>query len=199
MAGVSTGMVPEGDRVWSGQVLQRQAVVRRQCGASGREEPHDGRGGRYHQLQLDENEQGECVCVCMHARMRGWTHVMCIPAPQNYKHATWSKPCNVSTATITTQSNPIDWLTNQPTNSRNHSFIFLSFPTWYIGPLLGFLWSHIYLRHTVGLLWMSDQPVAETCTFTGQHNVRNTRDKHPCPQRDSNPWPQQLNGRRPTP
>jgi hypothetical protein len=26
-----------------------------------------------------------------------------------------------------------------------HSFIFLSFPTWNIGPLSGFLWSHIQL------------------------------------------------------
>jgi hypothetical protein len=25
------------------------------------------------------------------------------------------------------------------------------------------------IRHAVGLLWMSDQPVAETSTFTGQH------------------------------
>jgi hypothetical protein len=74
MAGVSTGMVPEGDRVWSGQVLQRQGVVRRQCGASGREEPHDGRGGRYHKLQLDENEQGECVCLYArtYVRMNAW-------------------------------------------------------------------------------------------------------------------------------
>jgi hypothetical protein len=30
-----------------------------------------------------------------------------------------------------------------------------------LGPLSGFLWSHIQ-RHTVGLLWTSDQPVAET-------------------------------------
>jgi hypothetical protein len=26
------------------------------------------------------------------------------------------------------------------------------------------------IRHTVGLLWTSDQPVAETSTCTGQHN-----------------------------
>jgi hypothetical protein len=30
-------------------------------------------------------------------------------------------------------------------------------------------WS--YFRHTVGLLWTSDQPVSETSTFTGQHNI----------------------------
>jgi hypothetical protein len=44
--------------------------------------------------------------------------------------------------------------------------------------------------HTVGLFWTSDQPVAET--------QGNTRDKHLCPQRDSNPRPQQPSGRRPT-
>jgi hypothetical protein len=27
------------------------------------------------------------------------------------------------------------------------------------------------IRHTVGLLWKSDQPVAEACAYTGQHNV----------------------------
>jgi hypothetical protein len=27
------------------------------------------------------------------------------------------------------------------------------------------------LRHTVGLLWTSDQPVAEASTYTGQHNI----------------------------
>jgi hypothetical protein len=26
-------------------------------------------------------------------------------------------------------------------------------------------------RLTVGLLWTSDQPVAETSTYTGQHNI----------------------------
>jgi hypothetical protein len=28
-----------------------------------------------------------------------------------------------------------------------------------------------HTRHTVGLLWTSDQPVAETSTYTGQHNI----------------------------
>jgi hypothetical protein len=27
------------------------------------------------------------------------------------------------------------------------------------------------IRHTVGLLWMSDQPVSETSTYTGQHSI----------------------------
>jgi hypothetical protein len=27
------------------------------------------------------------------------------------------------------------------------------------------------IRHTVRLLWTSDQPVAETSTYTGQHNI----------------------------
>jgi hypothetical protein len=26
-------------------------------------------------------------------------------------------------------------------------------------------------RHTVGLLWTSDKPVAEASTYTGQHNI----------------------------
>jgi hypothetical protein len=30
--------------------------------------------------------------------------------------------------------------------------------------------THI-LRHTVGLLWFSDQPVAEAPTYAGQHNI----------------------------
>jgi hypothetical protein len=32
----------------------------------------------------------------------------------------------------------------------------------------GFL-DHIHLTHTVGLLWTSDQPIAEAYTYTGQH------------------------------
>jgi hypothetical protein len=27
------------------------------------------------------------------------------------------------------------------------------------------------IRHMVGLLWTSDQPVAEASTYTGQHNI----------------------------
>jgi hypothetical protein len=50
--------------------------------------------------------------------------------------------------------------------------------------------------HSVGLLCVSDQPVAETST--GQHTTL-TRDRHPCHRRDSNPQPQQANGRTPTP
>jgi hypothetical protein len=34
----------------------------------------------------------------------------------------------------------------------------------------GFL-DHIQLIHIVGLLWTSDQPVAEASTYTGQHNI----------------------------
>jgi hypothetical protein len=29
----------------------------------------------------------------------------------------------------------------------------------------------IIFRHTVGLLWTSDQPVSDTSTCTGQHNI----------------------------
>jgi hypothetical protein len=54
----------------------------------------------------------------------------------------------------------------------------------------------IILRHThqsVGLLWTRDRPVAETSTRQHKHC---TRDKHPCPQWDSNPWSQQELGRK---
>jgi hypothetical protein len=30
---------------------------------------------------------------------------------------------------------------------------------------------HIQLTRTVGLLWTSDQPVAEASTYTEQHNI----------------------------
>ena len=48
---------------------------------------------------------------------------------------------------------------------------------------------------SVGLLWTSDQPVAETSTW--QHTTLTT-DRHPCPRRDSNTQSQQASGRRPT-
>ena len=48
----------------------------------------------------------------------------------------------------------------------------------------------------VGLLWTSDQLVAETSTW--QHTTLTT-DKYPCPRRGSNPRSQQASGRRPTP
>ena len=43
---------------------------------------------------------------------------------------------------------------------------------------------------------MSDQPDAQTSTW--QHTTL-TRDRHPCPRRDSNPQFQPASGRRPTP
>jgi len=42
---------------------------------------------------------------------------------------------------------------------------------------------------SVGVLWINDQPVAETCTYTTL-----TTDRHCCPRRDSNPESQQLSG-----
>jgi hypothetical protein len=42
-------------------------------------------------------------------------------------------------------------------------------PNWTIGPLFGV--SVITHRHTVVLLWTSDQLVAEASTYTGQHNI----------------------------
>jgi hypothetical protein len=37
-------------------------------------------------------------------------------------------------------------------------------------PPLRFL-NHTELRHTVGPLWTSDQPVSEASTYTGQHEM----------------------------
>jgi hypothetical protein len=53
-----------------------------------------------------------------------------------------------------------------------HSFIHRAYsPGWTFGfPFQGFFITHTY-RHTVGLLWTSDQPVAETSTYTGHHNT----------------------------
>ena len=56
--------------------------------------------------------------------------------------------------------------------------------------------SHLDTPHSVGLLWTSDQPDAETSTC--QHPTL-PRDRHPCPRRDLNPPSQQANGRRSTP
>jgi hypothetical protein len=55
--------------------------------------------------------------------------------------------------------------------------------------------SHSDTLHSVGLLWTSDQPGAETSTW--QHTTL-TRDIHD-PQDDSNPQPQETSGRRPSP
>jgi len=48
--------------------------------------------------------------------------------------------------------------------------------------------SHSDISQSVGLLWKTDRPIAETCTW--QHTV--------LPRRDSNPQSQQASGRRPT-
>jgi len=47
--------------------------------------------------------------------------------------------------------------------------------------------------HSVGLFWTSGQPHAEISTW---QSTTLTRDKHSCPQRDSNPQSQQTSGRR---
>jgi hypothetical protein len=60
---------------------------------------------------------------------------------------------------------------------------FLSLTSFYlfIVCVVGFccIWSHSDTSHSVGLLWMNDQPVAETSTW--QHSTLTT-DKHSCPQ-----------------
>jgi len=50
--------------------------------------------------------------------------------------------------------------------------------------------------HSVGILWTSDGTDANTSTW--QHTTP-TRNRHPCPRRDSNHQSQQASGRRPTP
>ena len=60
----------------------------------------------------------------------------------------------------------------------------------------GFLITYNDAPQSVGLLWTSDQSVAETSTW--QHTTLTT-DKHPWSRWDSNPQSQQASGRRPTP
>ena len=80
--------------------------------------------------------------------------------------------------------------------------IFLSFSCGSVaqcGPWLpqswGFWISHNDAPHSIWLLWMSDQLVAETSTW--QHTTLTT-DKYLCHRWGSNPQPQQASGRRTT-
>ena len=81
--------------------------------------------------------------------------------------------------------------------------IFIIFFLWRCGRtramaswFMRFHWSHNDSPQSIGLLWTSDQLVAETSTW--QHTTLGT-DSHPCPRRDSNPQSQQASSRRPTP
>ena len=56
--------------------------------------------------------------------------------------------------------------------------------------------SHSDTPHSVELLWTSDQPDAETSTW--QHTTL-TRDRCPCPRRDSKPQSHKAKGRRSRP
>jgi hypothetical protein len=56
--------------------------------------------------------------------------------------------------------------------------------------------SHSDTPHSVGFIWTSDQPDAETSTW--QHTTL-TRDRYPCPQRDSHLQSQEESGYRPKP
>jgi len=60
----------------------------------------------------------------------------------------------------------------------------------------GFQITHNDAPQSVGLLWTSDQSVAETSTW---QNMTLTADKPLCPQWDSNQQSQQASGRKPTP
>jgi hypothetical protein len=61
----------------------------------------------------------------------------------------------------------------------------------------GYEITHKNTPQSVGLLWTSDQPVAETSTW--QHTQHLTTDEHPCSRRDSNQQSQLPSGRRPSP
>jgi hypothetical protein len=77
----------------------------------------------------------------------------------------------------------------------NHQYICFSKALHFISePCIALYWGFLIThRHTVELLWTSDQPVAEASIYT-----ENTRDKHSCPQRNSNPQTQKPSVRRPT-
>jgi len=63
-------------------------------------------------------------------------------------------------------------------------------------PLIEDSLSHTDTPYSVEPLWTNDQPDAETSTW--QHTSI-TKDRHPCPRRDSNTRSQKASGRRPTP
>jgi len=62
-----------------------------------------------------------------------------------------------------------------------------------LGGLVGevAVWHSVRHTHPVGLLWTSEQLVAEAATT---HHTTNTRDEHACPQREWNPRSQQSSG-----
>jgi len=79
---------------------------------------------------------------------------------------------------------------------RNSSLLWRCDPTRVIASsFLRFLDNTQDAPQSVGLLWTSDQLVADTSTW--QHTTLTT-DKYPCPPWDSNPRSQQASGRRPT-
>ena len=85
------------------------------------------------------------------------------------------------------------------TESQEYSF-FLPVsqqPYWGLGRLIGKVPRfHTDTPHSEGLLWTSDRPAPDTSSW--QH-ITLTRDRHTCPQRDSNLQSQQADGRRPKP
>ena len=87
-----------------------------------------------------------------------------------------------------------------PTYQNLHTFFFFCGAATQHGPWSphswGFWITHNDALRSVGLLWTSDQLIAETSTW--QHTTLTT-DKHPCPRWDSNPRSQQASGRRPAP
>jgi hypothetical protein len=79
---------------------------------------------------------------------------------------------------------------------HSHALIIQDGP---LASLLGVSRSHTY-NYTHGRTPLDELSArrSDLCLHRTTHHI-NTRDKHPCPERDWNPRPQQPSGRRPTP
>jgi hypothetical protein len=63
--------------------------------------------------------------------------------------------------------------------SSSHELLLLGISVWiFLMQWLPLAFCMIVFRHTIGLLWTSDQPVAETSTCTGQHNIEHETNIH---------------------
>jgi len=85
---------------------------------------------------------------------------------------------NLYLTILTTDRHPCPWRDSNPQSQQANGH--------WGRPLI-----NIGTQKLVGLLWTSDQPVAETSTW--QHTTLTT-DRHPCCWRDSNPQSQQASG-----
>ena len=104
--------------------------------------------------------------------------------------------CRISLWALLVELQPLNFEASASSSSTKCTVHIISFP--YGAPAQRGPWPPYYLwgsnishndaSQLVGLLWTSDQLVAETSTW--QHTTLTT-DKHPCPRRDSNPQSQQ--------